>query len=128
MVRLSHTRKVYPRLCQRTGSGAAIRRRSHRTILRLDHKFEFAHVVECRRRADHSVSACRRPGRPSSHLARFQTMLGLNVPLGPVTGAETCTSSSPFNVTDALRASPSKFGAVARSAVYVTVFAASSTE
>jgi hypothetical protein len=42
-----------------------------------------------------------------------------------VIGAEACTSSSPFTVTDAFRASPSKLGVVARLAVKVTVFAAS---
>ena len=36
------------------------------------------------------------------YFARFQTILGLNVPWGVVIGAETCTSSSPFSVTDAL--------------------------
>src|SRR5258707_1973939 len=51
------------------------------------------------------------------HFARLKMRLGVNVPCGVAIEAEVCISSSPFNVTEALRASPSKFGVVARSAV-----------
>ncbi len=51
------------------------------------------------------------------HFARLNTRLGVKVPCGVVIEAEACTNSSPFTVTDAFLASPSKFGVVARSAV-----------
>jgi hypothetical protein len=53
----------------------------------------------------------------SAYFARLKTRLGVNVPCDVAIEAEVCISSSPLNVTDALRASPSKFGVVARSAV-----------
>jgi hypothetical protein len=47
-----------------------------------------------------SFSGCRRLNSPQ--FAHLKTRMGVNVPWGPVTGADCCVSSSPFTVTDGL--------------------------